>query len=76
MKALLCGVMVLSLSGCFYQSTTPLDFKVGEHFCKGKGGVSKINSYFDGIAYAVCVSGEDTIVERYYRDNYKEFTND
>lgn len=76
MKALLCGVMVLSLGGCFYQSTTPLEFKVGEHFCKGKGGVSKIKSYFDGSEYSVCTSGETTNVERYYRDNYKEFTND
>lgn len=76
MKALLCGIMVLSLSGCFYQSTTPFDFKVGEHFCKGKGGVSKINSYFEGKVNVRCVNGEFTDVAMYYRDNYKEFTND
>lgn len=76
MKAFLCGVMVLSLSGCVYQSTTPLDFKVGEHFCKGKGGVSKINSYFDGSTFVNCVNGEDAGINKYYRDNYKEFTND
>ena len=75
MKALLCGVMVLSLSGCLYQSTTPLDFKVGEHFCKGNGGVSKIKSYPIG-ADVICVNGKGANVERYYRDNYKEFTND
>ena len=76
MKVLLCGAMVLSLSGCFYQSTTSFDFKVGEHFCKGKRGVSKIKTWFDGRVNARCVNGESIEVSTYYRDNYKEFTND
>ena len=53
-------VMLLTLSGCFYQQINTTEIKKAEQYCKDKLGILWINEHFIGLTKIACVSGDIT----------------
>lgn len=57
MKFIVLGLVVLSLSGCFYQTVDITDIKKATQQCEGRGGIKLISSSWVGREVVDCVDG-------------------
>lgn len=68
MKKLLCVLLILPLSGCFWQEVSGLEVSAVAEGCKKHGGIRRVISYANGNVEGVC--GNGNIVEPIYVKAY------
>ena len=72
MNKLITITLVLSLTGCLYQSVGQADIEAANKICKDKGGIFEVTEYFAGKTTATCRNGVVRSVDVEQRENKNE----